>query len=199
MRVIKGVLIIIIFLIGGVMLAKDKAFSKERVEKPKRILLLGASVGQAWKLEEWPQRMQINKYIFESIAVYQFDKTEALNEILMRPKRKFRLTKTYIRSFLMPVSPKPDVIIIKECSGYFPNDLEKYESLITQWVAQCKAAGIKPIITTVVPITEELAKRIPGKLDAIIVYNDWVKEYTLKTGIGCLDLEAYLILEKLTQ
>ena len=191
MRVIKGFAILIL-LLGGVIMAKHITFSGEKMSQAKRILLLGASVGQAWKIEEWPQRMQNRKFTFESISVYKFDKTEALDEILMRPKRKFRLTRTYLKGFFLPLPKQPDVIIIKECSGYFPGNQKQFKSLIKKWITQCKTAGIRPIVTTVVPITAELSKRIPGKLEAIIAYNNWVKEYTRETGIGCLDLEAPL-------
>lgn len=193
----KGIRIIMLFIVGGIIMFKYPIQAQISSEKttskvPVRVVLLGASVGQAWEIEKWPQRMQKIKYIFECIAVYDFDKTEALDEIIMRPKRKFRLTRTYLKGFFLPSPQKPNVVIIKECSGYFPGDQEQYKSLIKKWVAQCKAAGIKPIVTTVVPITAELSKRIQGKLEAIIAYNNWVKEYTRENGMDFLDLEAPL-------
>lgn len=90
------------------------------VKEKKRIVLVGASIGQEWNLPELSRRVGNDDYVFESLAAWQFDKTEVLEETLMRPKRKFRLTRTYLKGFLEP-NPKPaDVVIIKECSSYFP-------------------------------------------------------------------------------
>jgi len=160
--------------------------------KNKRILLLGASVGYHWDLPEWAERTQNNSYLIEMVPVYAFDKSEALNEILIRPKRKFRLTRSYIKSLLKPAPKKPEVIIIKECAAYFPGDLEKYKTLVKQWSSQCKAAGIQPVLATVVPVTKAHTQQKPGRLEGILAYNDWVKNYAKETGINYFDLEAAL-------
>ena len=185
-------LVITNFILGSVMLLVVNTFAEDKSLKPKRVLLLGASVGQAWKIEDWPQRAQSKNYSFESVAVYDFDKSEALSEILLRPKRKFRPTRTYLKGLFLPPPQKPNIIIIKECAGYFPGNLEKYKGLIEKWIIVCKTAGIKPVLTTVVPVTREHARAKPGRLEGILAYNDWVREYTKKSGIGCLDLEVPL-------
>lgn len=166
--------------------------SKKPVSGKHRILLLGASVGDAWDLDRWSERMKNNEFIFESLAVYAFDKTEALQEILMRPRRKFRISRSYLNALLQGPPQKPEAIIIKECAAYFPGELEKYKALVKQWVSMCQAAGIKPIIATVVPVTLEHDAKRQGRLRGILEYNDWVRAYTRENSLACLDLELVL-------
>lgn len=176
------------FLVVAIPLFKNLNLGEQ---KKYRILLLGASVGQAWNLPEWPNRMQCNQYAFEMIRVYDFDKSKALEEILMRPKRKFRLSRTFLKSLLRPPMQKPDAIIFKECAAYFPGNFKKYKLLINKWVTQCKAGGIKPILATVIPVTDEHSKAKLGRLVGILQYNDWIRLYAINSGIYCLDLERY--------
>ena len=58
------------------------------MEKPKHIVLLGASVGKDWKIEDLPKRLTIHNYQFEYVGEYQFDKTKPLQEILQRKENK---------------------------------------------------------------------------------------------------------------
>lgn len=191
----KIIFIIILLGLGGIFMSTDKitrhASSQETIfKKPVRILLLGASVGNAWNLPEWPERMNSDKYAFEMIAYYEFDKSNAFEEIIMRPKRKFHLTRTYLRSLFKQAPQKPEIIIIKECAAYFPGDLDTYKTLIDKWVKRCLSVGIKPVLATVVPVTEEHAQRKPGRLEGILNYNDWIRSYAHQQNIGLLDLEA---------
>ena len=171
------------------------------MQKPKHIVLLGASVGRAWNIESLPKRIiqpstknssdSTNpsnpiSYRFEYIGEYQFDKTDALQQVL---KRKVN---------------KPDAIFIKECAAYFPGDLSHYRELVQGWVVQCRKAGVVLIPTTVVPVIrdysfktqlKDLIKRVIGRptsswgLTEIIKYNDWIKSYAQKEGLVVLDLE----------
>jgi hypothetical protein len=158
----------------------------------RRILLLGASVGYEWDLPGWPKRMNDERFIIEMKPEYSFDKRNALEEILLRPKRKFRLTRTYLKGFFQPALRKPDVIILKECAAYFPGDLEKYKDIIQQMVKRCEDSNIKPVLATVVPVTEEHSLKKPGRLEAILSYNDWIKSYAQKAGLVLIDLESSL-------
>ncbi|MCC7202307.1 MAG: SGNH/GDSL hydrolase family protein [Nitrospirae bacterium] len=160
--------------------------------KKERIMLVGASVGKAWKLSDFSLRTKSDGYIFESVAAYQYDKTEAIEEILMRPKRKFRLTRTYLRGFFKPSPQRPDTIIIKECAAYFPGDLEEYKTLMTKWVKRIREDNIKLILATTVPVTQKHAEGRKGRNETILEFNDWVREYAEKEGIPLLDLEAAL-------
>src|SRR5262245_59200087 len=104
------------------------------VAKPVRVVLIGASIGQEWNLSELPARLRFPAYEFEALQAWQFDKSEKVDETLIRPARKFHLTPSYFKGFFRD-SPKPaDVVILKECSSYFPNDtpLEQKKELLTQ-------------------------------------------------------------------
>jgi hypothetical protein len=171
------------------------------MQKPKHIVLLGASVGKAWNIESLPDRLiksgssplapsasrlAVSQYRFEYIGEYQFDKTKSLQQVL---KRKVN---------------KPDAIFIKECAAYFPGDLSHYQELVQGWVTLCRKAGVVPIPTTVVPVIrddsfktqlKDLIKQVIGRptsswgLTEIIKYNDWIKSYAQKEGLVVLDLE----------
>ncbi len=156
----------------------------------KKILLIGASVGKEWELPQFPARVKLNGYEFESIAAYQYDKTEALQEVLMRPKRKFRLTQSYLTGFFKPAPQLPIVIILKECAAYFPGDMGSYQSLVKGWVGQIRGAQIGVVLSTVVPVTKNHASEHPGRLEQILAYNGWVREYARQERIPLLDLEA---------
>ncbi len=172
---------------------------KEESKETERVVLIGASVGNAWNIESLPARLQIDDYIFEFIAKYNPDKSDVIEGILKREENK------------------PSVIIIKQCAAYFRSDLEvydqelanRYKKLVDVWVKKIGLNNIVPIIATVVPITEKMPfivnmKRILKKyillknikpyfrsqrLKGILDYNDWVREYAQKNGIIILDLE----------
>ena len=171
----------------------------------KHVVLLGASVGNAWKIEALLDRLSrngslgltskaisqevSNKYRFEYVGDYQFDKSKSLKKILERRANK------------------PDAIFLKECAAYFPGDLSKHKVLMTNWIQQCKNAGMVPIPTTVVPIIrdgslvsrgKDLIKGIIGKttgsshLVSILEYNDWIRTLENNKGQIILDLEEAL-------
>jgi hypothetical protein len=157
-----------------------------------RVLLLGASVGQEWEVGGIPKRLGNGSFQFEAVQAWQFDKTEALEEVLMRPKRKFKPTRTYLKGFFEPSPAPPDAIIIKECAAYFPGDMARYRSLVPKWVASIKASGKRLALATVVPVTAEHAKRKPGRIEAIREFNDWIKQYAAAENLPLIDLEAAL-------
>lgn len=167
------------------------AFAAEQAAKT-RVLLLGASVGQDWNVPGLPKRLGDDRFQFEAVQAWQFDKTEALDEVLMRPKRKFKATKTYLKGFFEPSPVKPDIIIIKECAAYFPGDLSSYKTMVKKWVATIRAAGKKPAIATVSPVTRARALKGPGKIESIREFNDWIREYAASEKMPLVDLEAAL-------
>ncbi len=187
----------LILVVGLLMLTScNSSGSSTSMEKTmtnkERIMLVGASVGKAWNLSDLPQRTKSDGYIFESVAAYQYDKTEAIEEILMRPKRKFRLTRTYLKGFFKPSPQLPDTIIIKECAAYFPGDLEQYKTLMTEWVKRIREDNIKLVLATTVPVTKKHAEGRKGRIETILEFNDWVSEYAKKENIPLLDLEKAL-------
>jgi GDSL-like Lipase/Acylhydrolase family len=166
----------------------------KRAAKPTRVVLIGASIGQEWNLPEIPKRSQLSGYEFEALQVWQFDKSEKLDEILMRPARKFRLTPSYFKGLLQEPPQPADVVILKECSSYFPEDLrlERKRELMEQWVHRVRDKNIKVMIATVVPVTRTRAALDRGKQETVREYNDWVRDYARSNDIVLLDLEAAL-------
>jgi hypothetical protein len=164
------------------------------IPNKRRIILIGASVGKAWDFPGLPKRLSDSRYQFEYVSKYQFDKSEVLQEILDQ------------------ASNRADAIILKECAAYFPSDIsfDQATSLMKTWIDRCLNHKIVPIPTTIVPVTpahderfkthnfvKRIIKRILGismatRMERIIEYNDWIKEYSAKRELVMLDLELPL-------
>lgn len=165
----------------------------ERVaEKPYRVVLLGASIGQSWNLPAFPERMHDKNYVLESYAVWQFDKSAMLDEVLMRPERKFHPTRTYLKGLFQPAPQLPDAIILKECSTYFPGNARQQKEFVQKWVREISHAHIQPILATAVPVTRRRSELDKGKMDALRAYNDWIRNYAKDQRFPLLELEAAL-------
>ncbi len=129
----------------------------------RRVLLLGASVGQAWRLH----------LVFDGVralAHYEFDKRPLLDRAL---------------------AERPDAVILKECAAYFPDGGADRE-LVRGWLTELRRAAIRPVLATVVPVTREHAARVPGRAEAIWAFNDWLRALGGAEGLALLDLEAAL-------
>ena len=157
----------------------------------KHVVLLGASVGEAWHIEALPARSKVSGYMFEYVRGGGFDKTSALTGVLSRE------------------DGRPHAVFLKECAAYFPGDLERYKKLVRSWILLCKGANVVPIPATVVPVTRLHAFKkilidiIKGR-DAfkdgnpfqnnrnrsILAYNDWIRSYAEENGLTVLDLES---------
>lgn len=160
--------------------------------KTTHVVLIGASIGQSWHLAEWAARVKATGFSAESVPAWQFDKSAVLEEVLMRPGRKFRPTRTYLRSLFQAPPQKPDVVILKECSSYFPGDPSKYQRSVEGWVSRLQAKQIKVILATVVPVTRSRAAQDAGKQEGLLKYNEWIREFARQHGLEVLDLEAAL-------
>ncbi|KAA6458326.1 hypothetical protein DYQ86_20640 [Acidobacteria bacterium AB60] len=156
------------------------------------ITLIGASIGEAWHLAEWPSRVQAHEYTADSLAAWQFDKSEAVEETLIRPKRKVELTRSYLKSLFQSPPTNPNIVILKECSSYFPGDMEDYKQRVRDWVRQLQAGNIQVMLATVVPVTQARAASAPGKQESLLAYNQWIREFAHQQHIPVLDLEAAL-------
>jgi len=159
---------------------------------PLRVVLVGASIGKAWNLPDLPNRMHRAGYEFEAMQAWQYDKSDMLAEVLMRPERKFHLTRTYFTGFLKPAPQPADVVVLKECSAYFPGDIpvQNQRKMVESWVQEVRDKNIKVVLATAVPVTKERAAQEPGKQESVLAYNDWVRDYARKQGLVLLDLEA---------
>jgi lysophospholipase L1-like esterase len=156
------------------------------------LVLIGASIGRDWDLADWPARAGEPSITAETLAVWQFDKTEAVEEVLLRPARRFRFTRTYLRSLLAPPPRAPDAVILKECSAYFPGDLARYQAQFSSWVEALRRRGVTPIVATVVPVTPARDARTPGKQRALRQFNRWLRELASQQALPLLDLERAL-------
>ena len=157
-----------------------------------RVVLIGASIGQEWNLPGLAKRLHLSGYKFEALQEWQYDKSDRLEETLMRPERKFHLTASYFKGFFKE-SPKPaDIVVLKECSSYFPGDtsFDKKKEMMVNWVREVKAKKIRAIVATVVPVTRKRAAQNPGKLEGLLAYNDWLRGFARKENLPLLDLEA---------
>ena len=191
MAMLKKIIMFIAFIsglgshIGG---AQHMAYAEENGAK--RVLLIGASVGDAWNIAKLPERAKLAGYTFESVAEYQFDKSHVIEEIVKSDN-------------------KPDFVILKECAAYFPGDFPRYKQFIQGWVAALRAQHITPVLATVVPVTtpphfnlsyvKHLVKKVTRnrlpvdeRLPHLLEYNDWVRSYAAQEGLALLDLESAL-------
>jgi hypothetical protein len=129
-----------------------------------RVILVGASVSEFWHVEV--------RYPCVSIrTLYTFDKTPVIDELLSS-------------------NVLVDAIIIKQCAAYFPIPLEEKKPLVLGWLDRIHAAGVRPIVATVVPVTARHDRNEPGRFEGLIEYNDWITEISRERGILLLDLEA---------
>ena len=138
-----------------------------------KIAFVCASVGSAWNIDEHFPQLNISVY-----DEYQFDKGYRIQEIL-----------DYER---------PNIMIIKECAAYFPPDscgssMSAYQNLIRDWVNLCRAQGVSPVLTTVVPIDPHNPSNSgQSQLNSILDFNDWIKQYCSNENISVIDLEKAL-------
>jgi lysophospholipase L1-like esterase len=170
---------------------RSRAYRRDARPASTHLILIGASIGQAWHLAGWPLRANAPAFTAESLAQWQFDKTEAVDAVLLRPQMKFALSRAWLQSFLRPPQ-KPDIVLLKECSSYFPGPLAEYEARMSRWVARLQERGIRPVLATVVPVTRARAASDPGKQSALLEFNRWVRQYAREQHLPMLDLEATL-------
>lgn len=155
--------------------------------RPLRIVLIGASIGRAWQLAEFPARTGRRGVTLEHVGLYRFDKSEAVREVLARG------------------AGAPDVLILKECGTYFPGDLAAYEALVRRWVDETQAAGVLPVLATVAPVAapsgfvqnvKEIVKRWilrrEDQGESIARFNDRIRALAAERGLPLLDLEHAL-------
>ncbi len=173
--------------------AKERSLERPAESKPKRIVLIGASIGKGWNIPALPERIVSHDYVFEYVYSGGFDKSRKLEKVLSRAQ------------------DRPDAIFLKECAAYFPGDFPSYQRLMKKWIADCLDAGVIPIPATVVPVTrlhsfkkfgiDILKLRNPFRMGipfrqrrqrAIQEYNDWLRAYCRENGLAVLDLEKAL-------
>ena len=166
----------------GKLMADDITASDKKIN----VALVGASIGNGWKFHDLPERVGLEGFDLEFIPVFDtFDKSPAIDQLLSRENL-------------------PNVVIIKECSVYFPGDLDDYKNKIQHWATLLKNKDIDVVLATSVPTAEPqgwlssakgFVKEIlgkPNKMKQLTSYNDWLREYSKKSNFMLLDLEASL-------
>jgi len=186
-RILLGVAFAIIAVVAGAWIVMSRA---PLPDGRLHVALVGASIGQEWHVADWPARAHMPGVTAESLAVWQFDKTDAVDELLMRPKRRFRLTRTYLKSLFAPPPRRADVVILKECSSYFPGNFEAQRAAFQAWEEKLSAAGAKVVLATVVPVTRKRSTLDAGKQEALTAFNAWVRELAARKNLAVLDLDA---------
>jgi lysophospholipase L1-like esterase len=101
--------------------------------------------------------------------------------------------------------PRPTIVIVQECSVYFPGDLPTYQRLYRGWIERLRAAGFRPAIATVVPparsrgwwqkakeLVKEHVLRRGNRHEQVAAFNDWLRALGTELAIPVLDLELLL-------
>lgn len=181
-RYVSGAFLIVLL---GATLTAMNANAAPATKPDLKLVLLGASIGQEWRFDKLPTRAGLSGYRFEYQGVNAFDKGPLVDSVLAQ-------------------SRKPDYVLIKECSTYFPGDQALYQERIVSWVLKLRAAGVRPVLVTAAPVepahnwvhrTKDLAKRAIGRstwADEVMRYNDWLRDYARRENIPLFDLEAVL-------
>jgi hypothetical protein len=157
---------------------KYKATSSNAIKK--YVVLIGASVGKSWDLNNLSYRTKNASVCFGYRGLSEFDKTPLIENIIDSPV-------------------KPDVVIIKECAAYFPRDEEQGVNKVILWIEKLKQAGIQPILATVVPVTKERDKLNQKKnvMDSINKFNGSIRSLGASMQIPVLDLQEILTTDSL--
>ena len=156
----------------------------EATAESRHIAYIEASTVHLWKLEEFPARTRIQRYRFDVFPEYDFDKSKVVDRVLAGPIQR------------------PDVVILQECSVYFPGDLPTYQRMYRGWVEHLRASGLRPVIATIVPparshgwwqgakdlVKQRLLAR-PSRYEQVVAFNDWLRTLGAELAVPVLDLE----------
>jgi hypothetical protein len=157
--------------------------------RPLRVVLIGASIARGWQLDGFAARIGRSDVVVEYVGEYGFDKSKSVAALLARG-----------------AAERPDLVILKECGAYFPGDQAAYEAMIRRWVAELRAAGIRPAVATVAPVAAPagviqhlkafVKSWILGREDqnaAIARYNDSIRAYAAAESLPLLEIERALL------
>ena len=153
----------------------------------KHIVYIEASTVNNWKLDGIAARTGIERYRFEVLREYDFDKSKKVDQVLAGGQ------------------PRPGAVIVQECAVYCPGDLQAYQGMYRGWIEKLQARGLRPVIATVVPparsrgwwqdakdfAKERLLGR-PSQFEQVTAFNDWLRALGAERGVPVLDLERLL-------
>lgn len=149
------------------------------------IVLVGASIGRNWNLAGFGARRGLPGLRCSFVGTAGgFDKSAAIAELLAR-------------------APRPEVIIIKQCSVFFPGPMNRYQRLVRGWIDQIEGAGSMAVPATTIPAARarsafqvgkgwvrSLIPGLEGKMHQIWGFNDWLRAQPAASAV--LDLERVL-------
>jgi len=159
----------------------------ELMAESKHVVYIEASTVNNWKLDGFAARTGIERYRFEVLREYDFDKSKLVDQVLAGGPQR------------------PDAVIVQECSTYFPGDMQAYQRMYRGWIENLQARGLRLVIATVVPparsrswwqdakdfIKERLLGR-PSRLEQVVAFNEWLRKLGAERKIPVLDLERLL-------
>jgi lysophospholipase L1-like esterase len=135
----------------------------------------------------FPARTRTERYRFQVFREYDFDKSKVVDQVLAAP----------------PLPPA--VVILQECSVYFPGDLPTYQRMYRAWVELLHARGLRPVIATIVPparsrgwwqaskdFVKQRVLRRPSRFEQVVAFNDWLRALGAELAVPVLDLELLL-------
>ena len=176
-RLVAGALlgIVIALCVSGVM------------AETRHIVYIEASTVNRWKLDGFAARTNIERYHFEVLCEYDFDKSRLVRQVVATSERR------------------PDVVVLQECSVYFPGDLDAYKRMYRGWIEEIQGHGLLPIAATIVPPAHskgwlEDAKdfvkaRIlgrPSQYEQVVAFNEWLRALGAELRVPVFDLERLL-------
>ena len=156
-------------------------------EDSRHIVYIEASTAHLWKLDEFPARVRTARFQFQVIREYQFDKSRVVERVLSDS------------------DPRLDVVIVQECSVYFPGDMATYRRQYRGWIEDLLARGLRPVIATVVPpaqnqgwwqgakdfVKQKVLGR-PSRIEQVVSFNDWLRKLGAELAVPVFDLEVLL-------
>jgi hypothetical protein len=159
----------------------------ELMAESRHVAYIEASTVHLWKLDEFPARTRTERYRFLVLREYDFDKSKVVDQVLAGPP------------------PLPDVVILQECSVYFPGDMPAYQRMYRGWIERLRARGLRPVIATVVPparsqgwwqgakdFVKQRVLRRPSRFEQVVAFNDWLRALGAELAVPVLDLELLL-------
>lgn len=180
---IRSAVIVFLFVLFATWIPSS-AMAMTQTKPATRITLVGASIGKDWNFDRIGERVKVPGYDFRYVGRYDFDKSQLIDALIGQAQR-------------------PDVVMIKECSSYFPGDMGRYQTFIRGWVGKLRGAGIQPVLVTAAPVKEpgllqrvkNRAKKAMGKPvwpESVSAFNDWLRAYAAREGVPLFDLERAL-------
>jgi hypothetical protein len=156
----------------GRLIYKSKKMSVVLNGRPQEyIILIGASIGHEWNLPGFPDRINNDKFVLSDRVKYEFDKSDLIESVM-----KYKI--------------KPKAVIIKECSAYFPRNIENSIEYKRKWVNQLRGNEIIPIIATTTPVARRPQNR--DQQSSIDEWNHSIREAAEKEQYHVLDLALAL-------